>query len=58
MIVLGSKNILLLCDSNDIIPLWKEDNVEVKEIFVTKIGFLTKFGKSLFEAMWLKPVFT
>jgi Zn ribbon nucleic-acid-binding protein len=39
MIILGSYNILLLCDSKDLIMSWKEDNVEVQKIFVTKTGF-------------------
>jgi Zn ribbon nucleic-acid-binding protein len=51
MIVLINKNILLLCDSEDIIPLWREDNVEVREIFVTETSFLTESSKNLFEAM-------
>jgi Zn ribbon nucleic-acid-binding protein len=51
MIILRSYNILLLCDSKDVILLWKEDNVEVQKIFVTKTGFQAESSRSLFEVM-------
>jgi hypothetical protein len=49
--MLGCYNILLFCDYEDVIPLWKEDNVGMKKIFVIETDFIIKFGRILTEIM-------
>lgn len=51
MIVLGCYNFLLFCDSEDAIPFWREDNVEVKKKFVIKIDFIIESGRILTKIM-------
>jgi hypothetical protein len=53
--MLGCYKILLFCDFEDVIPLWKEDNVGVTKIFVIEtnfiIDFIIEFGRILTEIM-------